>query len=149
MLIYDWNSLLESCFKDNGFLTPVQFASVHIKDTHDQWIVSVPTDNEEELLLCKDVAQRVISSVYKIILPSNVMDYQIEHGIIDSQMYHWPFLDSITDYTFTGKSPGRKCIDHEGTLEIFDLWKNVTSQWIPSGSSRENKGPPPSPEKLQ
>ena len=42
---------------------------------------------------CDHVVESVTDSVFKITFFSNVMDYEISHGIIDSQIYHWPFED--------------------------------------------------------
>ena len=139
------------CLKENGFSTPLQFASINIKDPHNQWIVSVLTKEEEELLLFKDGVQRVARSVYKITLLSNVMDYQIPHGIVDSRMYHWPFFYSIIgdwtdliDHTFSGKGLHRKCTNHKGTLEILDPRKTSQSSWsllVASGKTKDHHHP--------
>ena len=47
MATVDWNSMLESMLKVNGFATPVEFASINIIDPDDQWIVSILEDNED------------------------------------------------------------------------------------------------------
>ena len=47
MTMEEWNSMLESMLKVNGFATPVEFASINIIDPDDQWIVSILEDNED------------------------------------------------------------------------------------------------------
>jgi hypothetical protein len=132
MSMDDWNSMLESMLKVNGFDTPVEFASINIIDPEEQWIVSILDDNED-LASCPHVMHQVTNSVTKITLPSNVRDHEMSHGIVDSRMFVWPFQDSISgdwldvvDANTSGPGLIRKCTGHEGSFEIFDERK--TSQ---------------------
>ena len=90
----EWNSLLELLLKVNVFATPLVFESINIIDPDKQWIVSVPEENED-MTSCNHVIESVTDSVSKITLPTNVMDYEISHGIVDSRIYHWPIENSI------------------------------------------------------
>ena len=94
MLTKEWNSLLESCLKENGFTTPIIFTCINIIDPDKKWIVSVPEDHED-LSSCDHVVEKVTDRVSKITSFSNVMDYEISYGIVNSRMYHCPFEDSI------------------------------------------------------
>ena len=86
---------------------------------YDQWIISVLEDNED-LTSCDHVVENVTDSVPRITLLSNVMDYKISHGVVDSQIYHYPFKYSISgklldviDSNTSGYGPDRKCTDHK------------------------------------
>ena len=95
MPMEEWNSLLETLLKANVFATPLIFASVNIIDPDEQWIISVLEDNED-MTSCDHVIESVTDCVSKITLPSNVMNYEISHGMVDSRMYYWPFENSIS-----------------------------------------------------
>ena len=62
MMTEDWNSMLESMLKVNGFDSPVEFASINIIDLDEQWIVSI-IDDDEDLTSCPHVMHRVTYSV--------------------------------------------------------------------------------------
>ena len=126
------NSMLESMLEVNDFITPVEFSSINIIDPDEQWIVSILGDNKN-LTSCPHVIHQVTDSVTRITLPSNIMDYEIAHGIVDSRIYYWPFEDSISgdwlnvvDSNASGSDPIRKCTGHKGSFEIFEEQK--TSQ---------------------
>ena len=87
MLMEEWNLLLELLLKVNGFVTPLVFVSINTFDPDKQWIVSVLEDNED-MTSCDHAIESVTNSVSKITLPSNAMDHEISHGIVDSRMYH-------------------------------------------------------------
>ena len=116
----------ELMLKVNGFATPAEFASINIINPDEQQVVSVLEDNKD-LTSCPHVMHRVTNSVSKITLPSNVMDYEIAQGIVDSRMHHWPFKNStsgdwlnVVDSNTSELGLVRKCTGHKGSFDFFD-----------------------------
>ena len=113
-------------------MTSLVFTFINTIDPDEQWIVSVRKDNKE-LTPCDHVVENVTDNVSEMTLLSNVVDYEISHGVVDSQFYHWPFEDSISgewldviDSNTSRHGLGQKYTDQEGNFKIFDQHK--TSQ---------------------